>query len=175
VNSRIKPSDATDASKGSVDLGGGVEVYPSHAGALARMAYIQNIGKSIPALSEYDYVNGSALLRVSSVLRPTQAKALPGGPAQSYVSMERAERHWRVVAHARLIESPTPDGWCRPRPLSSCGGANGFSNPQRVIDPRKPPGGPISPILGQTCRSGACEGCRRGDLNRCSGLFPAAA
>lgn len=62
---------------GKVDVsdGGGVEIWPTQAGAQARADYIANIGKNLPALVEYDYVLGKVLLRVSKELTPDQALA----------------------------------------------------------------------------------------------------
>jgi hypothetical protein len=76
TDTRINPDQADDSSQGSVDLGGSVEVYPNAAGAEARMDYIQSELKANPMLgTEYDYVVGAALVRVSSVLTPSQAQA----------------------------------------------------------------------------------------------------
>lgn len=76
IDTRVKPSDARDTSAGSVDLGGSVEVFATGAEATAREQYIQGAEKSMPMLgTEYDYVSGDVLLRVSEVLTPDQAKA----------------------------------------------------------------------------------------------------
>lgn len=75
TDSRIKAADVADSSKGSVDLGGAVEVFGSPADAKTRAAYIQAVTKSMPALAEYDYVHGSVLVRVSHYLTPDQAAA----------------------------------------------------------------------------------------------------
>lgn len=73
TDSRIKAADVADSSKGSVDLGGAVEVFSSPADAKTRAAYIQAVTKSMPALAEYDYVHGTVLVRVSHYLTPDQA------------------------------------------------------------------------------------------------------
>jgi len=73
TDSRIKAADVVDPSKGSVDLGGEVEVFGDAAGAKARAKYIQAVTKSLPALAEYDYVHGAVLVRVSHYLTPAQA------------------------------------------------------------------------------------------------------
>lgn len=73
TDSHIKASDVVDSSKGSVDLGGAVEVFADPAAATARAKYIQAVTKSLPALAEYDYVHGTVLVRVSHYLTPTQA------------------------------------------------------------------------------------------------------
>lgn len=73
ADSRIKASDVSGTDKGDVERGGAVEVFGSEADAQARAKYIQAVMKSLPALAEYDYVHGSALVRVSHYLTPTQA------------------------------------------------------------------------------------------------------
>jgi hypothetical protein len=76
TDTRVSPADARDTSAGSVDLGGSVEVFASSADARARKAYIAAVDKSAPIVgTEYDYVSGEVLLRVSQVLTPTQAAA----------------------------------------------------------------------------------------------------
>jgi hypothetical protein len=60
----------------SVSDGGSVEVFATTADARHRLAYLQAISTSGNALfAEYEYLDGVALLRVSSQLTPTQAKA----------------------------------------------------------------------------------------------------
>lgn len=54
--------------------GGGVEVFADEAAAIARKEYIQSFGKATPMLTEYDYVVGGVLLRVSKQLTPDQAE-----------------------------------------------------------------------------------------------------
>jgi hypothetical protein len=56
-----------------VSDGGGLEIYTDPAAAQARADYITGIGKSAPALVEYDYVFGPVLLRLSKALTPAQA------------------------------------------------------------------------------------------------------
>ena len=73
TDSRIKASEVTDSSKGSVDLGGAIEVFASPANATARAKYIQTITQTMSALAEYDYVHGTVLVRVSHYLTPAQA------------------------------------------------------------------------------------------------------
>lgn len=73
ADSRIKAADVTDSTKGSVDLGGAIEIFAGPAGATARAKYIQAIAKSMPAVAEYDYVHGAVLVRVSHYLTPAQA------------------------------------------------------------------------------------------------------
>jgi hypothetical protein len=73
TDSRISKSDADGFKKGDVELGGAIEVFGDASGAEARAKYIQAIGKSMPALAEYDYVHGSVVVRVSRFLTPAQA------------------------------------------------------------------------------------------------------
>ncbi|MFE4967327.1 hypothetical protein [Streptomyces sp. NPDC056660] len=73
TDSRIKTSDVEGTDKGDVERGGAIEVFGDGAGAQARAKYIQAVTKSLPALSEYDYVHGAVLVRVSHYLTPTQA------------------------------------------------------------------------------------------------------
>ena len=63
------------ASAGAVGAGGGVEVFATAAGAMARARYIQTIATRIPIFDEYDYLAGPVLVRVSAKLTPTQAAA----------------------------------------------------------------------------------------------------
>jgi len=58
------------------DCGATVEQWPTAADAKARGEYIQSILKGGTWLgSEYDYVDGVVLIRVSGALKPSQAKA----------------------------------------------------------------------------------------------------
>jgi hypothetical protein len=58
-----------------VDCGGSIEVFASHDEAKKRAAYIQSLtGADSPLGSEYDYVDGNAVLRVSGDLPPSVAK-----------------------------------------------------------------------------------------------------
>lgn len=58
-----------------VDCGATVEVWPSADDAKARSDYIQGILKDAPILgSEYNYLEGAALLRVTGGIKPTVAK-----------------------------------------------------------------------------------------------------
>jgi hypothetical protein len=74
VDSRIDASQVKIATKGSIDAGGGVEVYPTAAGAMARAKYIARIAAHISLVNEYDYVSGDAVLRLSTALTPAQAQ-----------------------------------------------------------------------------------------------------
>jgi hypothetical protein len=74
IDGRINSTDVRDASPGSVDLGGSVEVFATQSDALARVEYITRIEKDMPLFgTEHDYVTGSVLIRVSSLLSPGQA------------------------------------------------------------------------------------------------------
>ena len=72
-DTRLKFSENFDT-----DSGGSIEVYPSSSGASERKKYIDGIGKALPGLTEYSYLKGSILLRVSHVLTPDQAKEYEG-------------------------------------------------------------------------------------------------
>ncbi len=83
TDSRLNPADANDPTAGSVDLGGAIESYPDASGATARSAYIQSILKADPMLgTEYDYVVGSSLLRLSALLTPAQVQQYKSAGAQ---------------------------------------------------------------------------------------------
>lgn len=68
------PADQTEGYKpGDAELGGSIEAFPNAADAKARHDYIQTVTKGIPALTEYDYLHGATLVRVSRLLTPAQA------------------------------------------------------------------------------------------------------
>ncbi|KOU14512.1 hypothetical protein ADK52_36765 [Streptomyces sp. WM6372] len=68
------PADQTEGNKpGDVELGGSIEMFPDAADAKARHDYIQTVTKGIPTLTEYDYLHGTTLVRVSRLLTPAQA------------------------------------------------------------------------------------------------------
>ena len=76
TDTRVSADQATDTTAGSVDLGGSVEVFASAADAQARETYIQGILKADPMFgTEYDFIVGDALIRVSQVLTPAQVQA----------------------------------------------------------------------------------------------------
>jgi hypothetical protein len=57
-----------------VDCGATIEVWPTTSDAQARSDYIQGALKAAPALgTEYDYVNGTLLLRVTGIIKPADA------------------------------------------------------------------------------------------------------
>jgi hypothetical protein len=57
------------------DCGATIEVWPTADAAKARATEIQSIYKAMPALGagEYDYVNGSTILRVGTKVTPEVA------------------------------------------------------------------------------------------------------
>jgi len=58
-----------------VSCGATIEAWPSKDDATRRANYIQTIGKNMPIVgTEYDYVLGNVLLRVSGELTPSVAK-----------------------------------------------------------------------------------------------------
>ena len=58
-----------------VDCGATVEVWSSNADANARAKYIQTLQKGSAMLgSEWDYIGGGVLVRVSGKLKPSEAK-----------------------------------------------------------------------------------------------------
>ena len=76
TDSRIPASDTSGAQQGDVSLGGSLEQYATPAAAQARETYIQGILKADPMLgTEYDYVVGDVLVRVSQYLTPAEAQA----------------------------------------------------------------------------------------------------
>jgi hypothetical protein len=75
TDARIKPEAVIDSTAGSVELGGGVEVFSSQQEAQTRADYIQSVTAGSPALTEYGYVKDGVLLRLSQQLTPTQAAA----------------------------------------------------------------------------------------------------
>lgn len=73
-DSRVKAADVEYLGTDSVERGGSVEVFADEAGAKARMDFIQSVSKNLPMVGEYDYVQGTVLVRVSRFLTPDQAK-----------------------------------------------------------------------------------------------------
>jgi hypothetical protein len=72
-DSRIAADDVSGTDKGDVDRGGAIESFATADDAKTRAEYIQAVTKGMPALSEYDYVQGTTLVRVSHYLTPKQA------------------------------------------------------------------------------------------------------
>ena len=76
IDTRVDKSSVADPEAGSVDLGGAIECYDNPADAVRRAAYIQQVEKDNPVVgTEYTYVVGPAVIRISSALTPTQAAA----------------------------------------------------------------------------------------------------
>ncbi|MER6778443.1 MULTISPECIES: hypothetical protein [unclassified Streptomyces] len=73
TDSRIPAEQTEGHEPDDLELGGSIEVFPTAAGAKARADYIQAAGKAMPALGEYDYVHGTAVIRLSQLLTPAQA------------------------------------------------------------------------------------------------------
>ena len=73
-DSRIPKKDVEFADKDALERGGSIEVFPDADGAEARAKYIQEILKSTALGTEYDYVKGPILLRVTGDLSPRKAK-----------------------------------------------------------------------------------------------------
>lgn len=53
---------------------GSIEVFKNSDDLKARQKYINDIGKKSPMLSEYNYANGKALLRINKSVTPDEAK-----------------------------------------------------------------------------------------------------
>jgi hypothetical protein len=73
VDTRVDEDEVSDSDEGSVELGGGVEVFEEAGQAKERSEYIQSITEG-GILAEYNYVEGPVLLRLSQQLTPTQAE-----------------------------------------------------------------------------------------------------
>lgn len=64
-------SQDTGDTRGSIGLGGGIEVFPDAASARTRYEYLR--GFQAPLGDGYDYLSGTAVLRLSQYLTPAQA------------------------------------------------------------------------------------------------------
>jgi hypothetical protein len=74
TDTRIDPAQADDTETGSIELGGSVEVFIDEADALARKQYLDQTLAELPIdVSEYSYLRGPVLLRLSRRLTPDQA------------------------------------------------------------------------------------------------------
>jgi hypothetical protein len=68
------PGADVNADKYDIDRGGVIEVWPDAASAKARSDYIQGVLKAAPMLgTEYDYLSGSVLVRLSGRIKPSVA------------------------------------------------------------------------------------------------------
>jgi hypothetical protein len=75
TDTRVDQSQVHATSVDDVKKGGSIESYPDAAGAQARKDYIVGVLKAAPILgTEYDYLAGASLIRVSGLLTPDQAK-----------------------------------------------------------------------------------------------------
>ena len=72
VDPRAARQDAGDT-RGSIGLGGGIEAFPTAEGARTRYEYLR--GFQAPFGDGYDYLAGTAVLRLSQYLTPAQAHA----------------------------------------------------------------------------------------------------
>lgn len=73
TDSRVNSEDVIDTREGAVDPGGSVEVFADEQAAQNRLKFIQAMTAGVPAFTEYGYVSGSVLVRVSKSLTPEQA------------------------------------------------------------------------------------------------------
>ncbi len=73
TDSRVRSEDVIDTREGAVDPGGSVEVFTDEQAAQNRLKFIQTLTAGIPAFTEYGYVAGPVLVRVSKSLTPEQA------------------------------------------------------------------------------------------------------
>jgi hypothetical protein len=74
TDSRVDKKRVEGQASDAVDAGGSVEVYQDADGAARRAKYIQDLQKAAPILgTEYGYLEGPVLVRVSGNLTPTQA------------------------------------------------------------------------------------------------------
>ena len=72
--SKLNFSDTTLSPDADNLNGGSIEVFLNPEDAEARKTYIDTIGKQMPVLSEYSFIRGNTLLRLSRDLTPTKAR-----------------------------------------------------------------------------------------------------
>jgi hypothetical protein len=65
--------------------GGSVEVFADHAAAQARAEYLATVTKGMAPLTEYDYVQGTTVLRISNAATPEQAAAYENALTANHV------------------------------------------------------------------------------------------
>jgi hypothetical protein len=71
----VLPGGAGTAGGNDTDRGGSIEIWPDAGGAQARSAYILGQLKANPMLgTEYHYLAGPVLVRVSGKVKPADAK-----------------------------------------------------------------------------------------------------
>ncbi|MFD8737472.1 hypothetical protein ACFV06_21475 [Streptomyces sp. NPDC059618] len=73
TDNRVAADDVSGTEKDAIERGGSIEVFSNEVDAKVRAQYIQTVTKGMPALAEYDYVQGTVLVRVSHYLTPKQA------------------------------------------------------------------------------------------------------
>jgi hypothetical protein len=73
-DSRVSSADVEGLDNDAIERGGSVEVFKTEKEAKSRADYIETIAKSMPSATEYHYITGGILVRVSKLLTPTQAK-----------------------------------------------------------------------------------------------------
>lgn len=75
-DARVSAADVDFRAPDALERGGSVEVFPAPGEATARMKGVQAVlqGASGVLGSEYDYVSGPVLVRVSGLLTPDQAQ-----------------------------------------------------------------------------------------------------
>jgi hypothetical protein len=73
-DSRISKDAAPGERDDAIIRGGSVEVFESAELAAKRYEYVKTIAESSSLFTEYDYVAGTALVRVSKELTPSQAR-----------------------------------------------------------------------------------------------------
>ncbi|WP_328884725.1 hypothetical protein [Streptomyces sp. NBC_00299] len=78
-DSRVSSADVEGLDKDALERGGSVEVFKTEDEAKSRAEYIETIAKSMPSATEYHYIVGGILIRVSKLLTPTQAKDYEAG------------------------------------------------------------------------------------------------
>ncbi|MFF3940378.1 hypothetical protein [Streptomyces phaeofaciens] len=78
-DSRVSSADVEGVDKDAVERGGSVEVFKTENEAKSRAKYLETIAKSMPIATEYHYIAGGILVRVSHLLTPTQARDYEAG------------------------------------------------------------------------------------------------
>jgi hypothetical protein len=74
TDSRISTADTPDPQPDNLQAGGSVEVFADASDAMIRQQHLRQLEKNPPLLgTEYTFINGATLLRISGRLTPTQA------------------------------------------------------------------------------------------------------
>jgi len=74
ADSRINGSDEQRAQSGGIDYGGTIEVFATSADAAARADALQSVLTRSIDYTEWDFLHGNVLIRVSQYLTPAQAE-----------------------------------------------------------------------------------------------------